>query len=66
MRKTLLAAAAVCGLTAVTAFGATAAPSAAGVHITPAQPPVTQVDYYWHHHRWHHRHWEHHRWRYWD
>ena len=39
---------------------------AAGVHVTPSHPAVTDVDYYWHRHHWHHRHWEHHHWRYWD
>ncbi len=70
MQKLLLAAVAFAGLTAVTTFGATAAPSAApsaaGVHAAPSQALVTQVDYYRNHHRWHHRRWEHRRWRYYD
>ncbi len=66
MRKMLLAFAAVGGLTALTAAGASAAPLTAGVHGVPSQPLVTQVDFYWHHHHWHHRHWDHGRWRYWD
>jgi hypothetical protein len=71
MRRILLAAVALGGLTALTAGGASAAPSVAGVHaegisVAPAQPLVTHVDYYWHRRHWHHRHWEHHRWRYWD
>jgi hypothetical protein len=64
MRKILLAAIALGGLTALAASGASAAPSAAGVHVV--QPPVTDVDYYWHHQHYHHRHWEHHQWRYWN
>jgi hypothetical protein len=66
MHRLLLAAAAIGGLTALTAFGAVAAPSAAGVHVTPSQPLVTHVDYWHGRHRWHHRHWEHNHWRYWD
>jgi hypothetical protein len=67
MKKLLLAAVALGGLTALTATAATAAPLATGVHAAPAQQPgITQVDYYWHHRHWHHRRWEHHRWRYWD
>jgi hypothetical protein len=66
MRRILLVAAALGGLTALTAFGAAAAPSAAGVHVVGSQPPVSQVDYYWHHHHWHHRHWDHSHWHYWD
>lgn len=64
MHRLLLAAAAIGGLTALTTLGAVAAPSAAGVHVTPSQPQLTQVDYYWNHHHWHHRHWEHDHWRY--
>ena len=66
MRKLFLAAVALGGFTAVTMAGASAAPLGAGVHVVPARPAVTQVDYYWHHHHYHHRHWEHNRWRYWD
>ena len=66
MRKILLAAVALGGLTALAASSASAAPSAAGVHVVQSQPPVTNVDYYWHHHHWHHRHWEHNQWRYWN
>ncbi len=43
MRKILLAAVAIGGLTALTAGGASAAPSAAGVHAMPSQPLVTHV-----------------------
>jgi hypothetical protein len=46
--------------------GASAAPSAAGIHLAPSQPLVTQADYWNHHHRWHHRHWNHGHWHYWD
>lgn len=68
MRRMLVAAAAIGGLTA---FGAVAAPSVVGVHAAPAQryvtpAHVTRVDYNWHHHNWHHRRWERRRWRYWD
>jgi hypothetical protein len=67
MKKLLLAAVALGGLTALTATDASAAPLAAGVHAPPAQQPgLTQVNYYWHHRHWHHRHWDHRRWRYWD
>jgi hypothetical protein len=66
MRKLLLAAAAIGGLTAVTTLGAAAATPAMAVHETRVQPLVTRVDYNWHHHQWHHRHWEHHHWRYFD
>jgi hypothetical protein len=66
MRKIFLAAVTLGGLTALAASGASAAPSAAGVHVVQAQPPVTNVDYYWHHQHYHHRHWEHHQWRYWN
>ena len=66
MRKTLLAAVALGGLTALAASGADAAPSAAGVHMVQPQPAVTNVDYYWHHQHYHHRHWEHHQWRYYN
>jgi hypothetical protein len=66
MRKILLTAAAFGGLTALTTFGASAAPSAAGVHVVGSHPAVIQADYYWQHHHWHHRRWGHHRWHYWD
>jgi hypothetical protein len=66
MRRLLFATAALGGLTALTAFGASAAPSAAGLHPVQSHPLVNNVDYYWHRHHWHHRHWEHHHWRYWD
>jgi uncharacterized membrane protein len=65
MHKLLLAAAALGGLTALTAFGASAAPSAAGLHVVPSQPMVTHVDYYYHNRHWQHRHYEHNHWRYW-
>ena len=66
MKKLLLAAAAVGGLTALSAFGAAAAPvvGAAGQVVAPAQH-VVQADYYWHHRHWHHRHFEHGGYRYW-
>ena len=66
MYKILLATVAFAGLTAATTLGAAAAPSAAGVHVAPSQPLVTQVDYYRNHHRWHHRRGEHRHWRYYD
>jgi hypothetical protein len=66
MYRMVLAAVAFAGLTAVTTLGATAAPSATGVHASPSQALVTQVDYYHNHHRWHHRRWEHRRWRYYN
>jgi uncharacterized membrane protein len=64
MKRLLLAAAALAGLTALTATGGSAAPFNAGARVAPAQPTATQVNYYWHHRHWHHRHWEHRRWRY--
>jgi hypothetical protein len=66
MRKILLVAVAIGGLTALTAAGASAAPSVAGLHVAPSQPLVTHVDYWNHHHHWHHRHWDHGHWHYWD
>jgi len=66
MRKLLLAAAALGGLTALATTGAVAAPVPARTHATPSHPMVTQVDYYYHHRHWHHRHWEHNHWRYYD
>jgi len=65
MRRMLLAAVALGGLTAVTTAAASAAPSAAGLHVAPPELAMTQVDYYWHHHHYHHRHWDHDHWRYW-
>ncbi len=66
MRTLLLTAAALGGLTALTTLPAQAATSAPAIHVTPSQPLVTHVDYYWNRHHWHHRRWEHHRWHYWD
>ncbi len=66
MHKILLAGAALSVLTAVTSFGASAAPSAAPIHVAPAQPLATHVDFYYHHRHWHHRRWERNHWRYWD
>ena len=65
MRRFFLAAAAIGGLTALSAGGASAAPSAAVLHVTPSHPMVTHVDFWYHHRHWHHRHWDHGRWRYW-
>ncbi len=64
MRKLLLAAVALGGLTALTSVGASAAPLGDHVRVAPSQASVTQVDYYYNHHHWHHRHWEHDHWRY--
>jgi hypothetical protein len=66
MRKLLLGAIAIGGLTALTASSALAAPLPHGVHAAPSQAGVTNVDYYWHRHHWHHRRWEHRRWRYYN
>ncbi len=66
MRKLLLAAVALGGLTALTVSGAIAAPVAAGIHPATSQPLVTNVDYYHGRRHYHHRHWEHNHWRYWD
>jgi hypothetical protein len=66
MRRMLFAAVALGGLTALTTLDASAAPSsAAGVHVAPSRPLVTNVDYDWHHRHYHHRHWDHDHWRYW-
>jgi hypothetical protein len=59
MRKLLLAAVALGSLIGLTASGAMAAPLGAGVHVAPAQPAVTDVQYYYNHRHWHHRHYEH-------
>jgi len=66
MPKLLLAVAAIAGLAALTARGATAAPvvGAAAQYAAPTQH-VVQADWYWNHRHWHHRRWEHHRWYYW-
>jgi hypothetical protein len=64
MRKMLLAAAAVGGLLGLTSLNASAAPSAAGLHVAPQQGLVTNVDYYYNHHHYHHRHWHHGHWNY--
>lgn len=68
MRRLLLAAAAIGGLTALTAFGtaATAAPVPGAVGQYAVSPQhVVQADWNWNHRRWHHRRWFHHRWHYW-
>ncbi|MGA3397790.1 MAG: hypothetical protein ABSC95_01120 [Acetobacteraceae bacterium] len=67
MRKLLLSAVAIGGLTALSSFGATAAPvvGAAGQYAVPQQH-VVLADWYWHHHHWHHRRWWHGGWHYWD
>nr|WP_294526630.1 hypothetical protein [uncultured Rhodopila sp.] len=64
MRKMLIAAAALGGLFAMTATHASAAPSAAALHVAPAHGLVTSVDYYYDHHHYHHRHWQHGHWHY--
>jgi hypothetical protein len=66
MHKILLAGAALGVLTALTSFGAVAAPSATGVRMAPSQPAVTHVDYFYHRRHWQHRRWERNHWRYWD
>lgn len=66
MRKLLLAATVLGGLTALGTMGASAAPSAAGVYVAPSQVLVTNVDYYYNHRHWHHRHYSHGHWHYWD
>lgn len=71
MRRFLLAAAALGGLTAVTTAGAVAAthplaPKAFVAQQTEARLPVVQADYYWHRHHWHHRRWGHDHWRYYN
>ncbi len=66
MPRLLLAIAALVGLSTLTAFGASAAPSAAGFHAMSQSPGVTHVDYYWHHRHYRHRRFDHGRWHYWD
>jgi hypothetical protein len=67
VRKILLAAAAIGGLTALTAFGASAAPVAGAANqFTAPQQHVAQADWWWRHHHWHHRRWWHGGWHYWD
>jgi hypothetical protein len=69
MRRLLLAAAAIGGLTALAAFGApaTAAPVAGAIsQFATPQQHVVQADWWWRHHHWHHRRWSHHGWHYWD
>jgi hypothetical protein len=67
VRRILLAAAAIGGLTALTAFGAAAAPVAGvATQVAPAPQHIVQADWYWHHRHWRHRRWEHHHWRYWN
>jgi hypothetical protein len=68
MRRFRLAAIALTGLFTLTTLGAAAAPSGApaGVHPTPANGMVTNIDYWHNHHHWHHRHWNHGHWHYWD
>jgi hypothetical protein len=67
MCRLLLAAAAIGGLTALTAFGAAAAPVPGAMGPSAAMPQhVVQADWYWHHHHWHHRRYYHGGWHYWD
>jgi hypothetical protein len=65
--RIVLLAAAIGGLTALTASGVLAAPvaGAAGQYAT-APLHVVQADWYWNHHHWHHRRWYHGHWHYWD
>jgi hypothetical protein len=67
VRKLLLSAVAIGGLTALCSAGATAAPvvGAAGLYAAPQQH-IVQADWYWRRHHWHHRRWFHGRWHYWD
>ncbi len=66
MRKLLMAAVALAGLTGLSATGAVAAPFAAATHTARPQSHVTSVGYYYNHHTYHHRRFEHGHWRYWD
>jgi hypothetical protein len=59
MRKILLGATVLCVVAALTSVGASAAPSAAILHVGPSHALVTDVDYYWHHNHYNHRHWAH-------
>ncbi len=65
MRRLLLAAVALGGLTALTATAASAAPLATGVHVAPSQPMATDAEYVVNHHHWQHRRMDHGHWRYW-
>lgn len=66
VRRILLAAVAIGGLTALIGSGATAAPviGAAGQYAASPQH-VVQAYYYYHHHHYRHRRWYHGHWRYW-
>ena len=66
MRKILLAAAALGGLTAVAGFNAVAAPSAPRPQVAQSRTEATQVDYYWHNHHYKHRRFADGRWHYWN
>jgi hypothetical protein len=67
VRRVLLAAAAIGGLTALTAFGATAAPVAGAAGQYVASPHhMVQADWYVNHHHWSHRRFDHGRWHYWN
>ncbi len=64
MRKLLLAAVALGGLTALSVTGAVAQPHERRVEAE--RPMMHHADYDRGHHQYHHRRWEHHRWHYWD
>jgi hypothetical protein len=68
MRKLLLAAAAMCGVLALTTLDVSAAPTRAmpTAQVLPGHGMATNVDYYWHHEHYHHRHWQHHYWHYYN
>jgi hypothetical protein len=59
MRRMLFTLAALGVVTALTSFGALAAPLAGRLQVAPSHPLLTDVDFYWHHNRYHHRHWAH-------
>lgn len=69
MRKMLLLAAAIGGLSALATTGANAAPAVDVPHaVAGYQSLVTHVDYYYNHHHYHHRRWDkkHRRWYYYN
>jgi hypothetical protein len=66
MRRIVFAVTVLGGLTTLAAAGASAAPSAAGLHAAPSNPLIIHVEDRYNHHHWHHRRWSHGHWHYWD
>jgi hypothetical protein len=70
MRKIMLIAAAIGGLTALGGTVAMAAPMGnhhdAVRYEAPRHSPVMRTGYEWHHRHWNHRRWDHDHWRYYN